>query len=66
MQSPLQKQKNNSISLIGIGETHSCVLYEISLGEEYRQYSACAFHKKTKTLYILGGQASKNIWVGVC
>jgi len=52
----------HSINLLGLGPNKSYVLQSYSMGEDYRMHSACALHKKSKTLYILGGYR-KGKWV---
>jgi hypothetical protein len=44
-----------SINLIRLGPINNFVYQEISMGEAYRMHSACVVHKKTKSLYIIGG-----------
>lgn len=45
-----------SISLIALNRDKSAtLLQEFSMKEDYRMYSACAFHRDSRTVYILGG-----------
>jgi hypothetical protein len=53
------------LTLVGTNKSNSYVYDQVQMTEQFRMYPACALHKKSNSLFIIGGYKN-GLWVTLC